>query len=169
MDKERDEIFPGYRPKNGPEVFSANLAAIIKRKGLTRFEVARRASHDPSILSRILNGRHYIGIKTLTHVADAVGEDVGDLLNSRQIDSWLFEHLQVLQHPQLDTAVLTLPIESKWEILGLYQDIKAKRNKFTGDSKVDVIESLSHSGKWELRSIIEQIEEALPLDRGINH
>ena len=59
------------------ETLGSRMHKIMKAKGLTRAEVARRSEIDPSYVSQILKGetRRSLGIDVICRLANALGED----------------------------------------------------------------------------------------------
>lgn len=60
---------------------SDNVKKVLKKKGLTSGEVAKRMGITPESLSRSINGNP--SLETLTKIAAAIGCDIADLFEGR--------------------------------------------------------------------------------------
>lgn len=157
--REREGAHLKYRPSSVAEVLAANLEAVMKRKGLTGSQVAKNAGCNASMISRILHERPLPSLKVVLRIAEAVDEDLGVLLTTEEIDSWLIENLPIFQRKDLEKAVKKLAPENKWLLLGLYHDIEEKRK--TNPEEFGLLDRLSTRQKWNLRYVIEGLIEVM--------
>lgn len=65
-------------------VVPANIARIIKVRGLKQGAVAERAGYTKQQLSDMLNGRRIIKLSDVMAIADALGVEVGELFAAGQ-------------------------------------------------------------------------------------
>lgn len=62
------------------DVFCRNVTAILRKRKMSRSELAKRMDSFPSVVSRMLSGKNHPSGSTLAKVADALGVDASALL-----------------------------------------------------------------------------------------
>ena len=63
-----------------PEMFRSNVIRLMKSRGMNRAELAKEMGSFPSVISRMLSGKHLPNGKTLSRTAKALSVDVSKLL-----------------------------------------------------------------------------------------
>lgn len=157
---ERRELYPGYQPSFGAEVFSGNLEAIIERKGLSQRAIAKKAEFDPSYISRVINQRASLSLNFACKVAEAIGTHPLELISSEEIDSWLVERRTILAKVELEEMVRVLSPSAKRQLVEIVKSLKRKKKAAPIGEKFHFLEALMTQQKWGLRSVIEELESA---------
>ena len=65
---------------------SDRIDVLLKRKGMTRKEFARKAGCTENEVSRWLCGTHNFTLATLARISDALGEDIIRVVKTRKQD-----------------------------------------------------------------------------------
>ena len=83
--QEFDKITPLERTTYAmTDSIAGRIDAIMKRKGISKVELARRTSHRPSEVTKWLGGGHNFTCKTITLISQALGEDLIRVVRTRQ-------------------------------------------------------------------------------------
>lgn len=62
---------------------AARIDEVMKRKGITKIQLAKMTGHRPSEVSKWLGGGHNFTCKTIALISEALGEDLVRVVKSR--------------------------------------------------------------------------------------
>ncbi len=62
---------------------ASRIDSIMKRKGISKVELARRTGHRPSEVTKWLSGGHNFTCRTIVLISQALGEDLVRVVPSR--------------------------------------------------------------------------------------
>lgn len=63
---------------------AARIDAVMKRKGISKAELAKRTGHRPSEVTKWLGGGHNFTCKTIALISQALGEDLIRVVQTRK-------------------------------------------------------------------------------------
>ena len=62
---------------------AGRIDAVMKRKGISKVELAKRTGHRPSEVTKWLGGGHNFTCKTIALISQALGEDLIRVVSTR--------------------------------------------------------------------------------------
>lgn len=158
--EEREQGFRRGGRHETSSFFVHNVRAILERSGMSQANLAEQVGRSPSYLSRILNARIEPSLGFSCEIANALDIEIGELLSTEKLDSWLAERLplfaEVLEQEEIARG---MPTGTKRELIRLYHRVIAIKGSAPLGAEFHLLEALPLQDKWTLRSVIEELEE----------
>ena len=150
-----EELYPGYQPLTGIDVFAANLRFLLQAADISQKELANQLGKSEGHVSKICNGMTSPKLDTAIQIADIFNVNITKLLSSQAIDTFIIDRWQYVEQLSHDPELLNkLDSLAKLSFEEVLVEFGQANRRLTQESKPHLLDLLTIEARWKLREVI---------------